>query len=290
MTNQTPLFTPPELVGGNVKTAMKSVGASSADLWKVKPSEIKFMDGFNLRQHNTEYEEHIEWLTSSIMQNGYYQDKPIAGYVATDDVNGQVIFCTDGHSRVTAALRAISRGAPIETVPMVIKPKGTTMEDLTFALFTSNEGRPFSPFEKGLAIKRLIDMGVDETVIAKRLGITVPYVNDLLTAVGAPRAVREMIASGAVSAATAVAQIKKHGSKATEKLQEAAKVAKASGKTKVTAKHLLKPSTLKLTGQIRADASEGASRISISLDLGLEVMLKAGSKVRLVITDVEDEL
>lgn len=290
MTNQAPSFTPPELVAGNVKSTMKAVGASSSDLWKVKPSEIKFMDGFNLRQHNAEYEQHIEWLTSSIMENGYYQDKPIAGYVATDDVNGQVIFCTDGHSRVTAALRAISRGAPIETVPMVIKPKGTTMEDLTFALFTSNEGRPFSPFEKGLAIKRLIDMGVPDATIAKRLGITVPYVNDLLTAVGAPKAVREMISSGAVSAATAVAQIKKHGAKATEKLQEAAKVAKASGKTKVTAKHLQKPTTLKIKGLVRADTSEGSKRLTIDLDEVLDVALKAGSKVRLVITDVDDEL
>lgn len=285
----TDTYQAPELISGNTKAAMKAVGATSADLWKVKPSEIKFMDGFNLRQHNDDYKAHIEWLTKSILDNGYYQDKPIAGYVTAEQDGSQIIFCTDGHSRVTAVLNAIKLGAPIETIPMVIKPKGTSMEDLTIALVNSNEGRPFTPYEKGLACKRLIDMGLTEATIAKKLALTVPYVGDLLNLVGAPRAVREMVASGQVSAAVATQQLKKHGGKAAAKLETALETAKAAGKTKVTAKHLAKPLKLKLTGLVTKEYAEGTTTITIKLDTPLEVMLLKGDKVRLTVSQVGEE-
>jgi hypothetical protein len=278
---------PTELVRGNVKAVMKSLNNSSADLWNVKPTDIKFLEGFNLRTHNEEYEAHIKWITESILANGYYQDKPIAGFVADDPVAGNVIFCTDGHSRVTAVLRAIKLGAPIESIPMVIKPKGTTMEDLTVALVTSNEGKPFSPFEKGLAIKRLIEMGMTEAVIAKKLSLTVPYVGDLLNLVGAPVAVREMVTSGQISATAAVTTLKKHGAKAGEKLQTALETAKAAGKTKVTAKHLKKRAALKLKGEIKKAMEAGASTITISLDVPLDVAVAIGDRVRITISEEE---
>lgn len=281
---------PTELVRGNVKAVMKTVGATSADLWNVKPTDIKFLDGFNLRQHNDDYEAHIKWLTESILANGYYQDKPIAGYVADDPSAGNVIFCTDGHSRVTAVLRAIKLGAPIETIPMVIKPKGTTMEDLTIALITSNEGKPFAPYEKGLAIKRLIEMGISEADIAKKLGLTVPYVGDLLNLVGAPKVVRDMVINNQVSATAAVTTLKKHGAKAAEKLATGLANAKAAGKTKVTAKHLKKAVSIKVKGEIKKSMDVGASTITITLDEALEAAINAGDRVRVTIIQGDEEL
>lgn len=228
---------PNELVRGNVKAAMKEAGASSADLWNVKPALLRVLDGFNGRVVTPEYEAHIESIAESILANGYYQDKPIAGFVADED-GERVIYVTEGHTRHAAVLRAIGRGAPVETVPVVIKPKGTTMEDLTVALVTSNNGRPFTPYETALIVKRLIDMGMPEKVVAQRLGFSRGYVNDLLSLVGAPKAVRDMVVAGQVSATVATKAVKQHGGKAAGHLKSGLAVAKGAGKARVTAQHL----------------------------------------------------
>ena len=290
MTAQAELFQAPDLVRGNVKAAMKDIQASSADLWNVPPSAIKFMDGFNVREHTPAYEAHIEWITQSIIDNGYYQDKPIAAFVVDDPKDGRVIFATDGHTRVTAALRAIKRGAPLETIPVVVKPKGTNMEDITVGLITSNEGKPLEPYEKAKVVKRLVDMGLSEKDIAKRIGMTPQYVGNLLTLIGAPKAIRDMVASGEVSASVAVKQLQDHGSKAVERLQKGLSTAKADGKGKVSPKHLKAPSTLKIKGLVGKSANVTGTTLTIYLDSPLDVEVIKGSKVRLVIVDVEDEL
>lgn len=277
-----------ELIRGNVKAAMKDAGASSADLWNVPYSQLRVLPGFNKRQRNAEYEAHIEYLTNSILQNGYYQDKPIAGFVATEDgVN--VIYVTEGHSRYEAAGRAIERGAALEAIPVVVKPKGTTMEDLTFALVTSNEGRPFTPFETGLAIKDLVNMGVAEKRIAERLGLTVAYVNSLLELVGAPRAVREMVSSGKVSATVAIKALKQDGSKAAERLKAGLAEAKKAGKEKVTAKHMTPKKPVPVKFEATIDKA-GANWITnwITCSFAAEQSLKKGDKVLITIVSTED--
>lgn len=227
-----------ELTRGNVKTAMKDAGATSADLWRVRPEQLRVIPGFNGRVRNAAYDAHIETIVSSIVENGYYQDKPLAGYVAIDEDGNNVIYITEGHTRNEAIPIAIERGAKIETVPVVIKPNGTTVEDLTFALVTSNNGKPFTPYETALIVKRLVDMGTDEKVIAKRLGYTKNYVDGLLTLAGASKAVRDMVQDEKVAATLAIDMVKKHGPKAAEHLREGMVQAKAAGKTKVTAKHV----------------------------------------------------
>lgn len=225
-----------ELTRGSVKTAMKEVGATSSDLWRVKPSDLHVIPGFNGRVHNKAYDEHVDAIANSIIENGFYQDKPLAGYVA--QVDGQnVIYITEGHSRRLAALKAIEQGAQLETVPVVIKPNGTSLEDLTIALITSNNGKPFTPYETGLVIKRLIDMGMDEKVVAKRLGYGKAYVSGLLSLVGAPKSVRDLVQDDKVSASMAIAAIKEHGDKAATHLKAAVDTAKAAGKDKATPKH-----------------------------------------------------
>jgi ParB-like chromosome segregation protein Spo0J len=234
-----------ELVRGNLKAAMASAGATNPHaLWKVPLDKIRVIPGFNTRIHTPEYEAHIEWLTNSILENGYDEDKPLAGYVVKED-DGDVIYLTDGHSRNLAVARANERGAQIETLPIVVKPKGTSMEDLTVALVTSNSGRPLTPYETAIVVKRLVGYGLDEPTIAKRLGFTQKYVNDLLTLVAAPKAVRDMIVAGKIAPTLAINMLTKHGAKAVEKLKAAVEKAEASGKKKATAKHVEKDKTAK---------------------------------------------
>lgn len=228
-----------ELERGNLKGAMAEAGATNPHaLWNVPYSQLRVIDGFNARVRTPEYEAHLEALTQSIIENGYYQDKPLAGYVAKDENGDNVIFLTEGHTRYEAVGRAIERGTPIETLPVVVKPRGTSMVDLTVALATSNEGRPFTPYEKAVVVKRLVGYGLDVPTIGRRLAMTTKYVNDLLTLVEAPKDVQELVAAGKVSPTLAIQELGKHGAKAAERLKAAVAKAEGSGKGKATAKHL----------------------------------------------------
>lgn len=224
-----------ELTPGSVKKAM--AGASSRDLWQVHPSKIRILEGFNPRVKTKAWEDHIEALKTSIVENGYYLDKPLAGYAGRE--NGEeVIFLTDGQSRLTATLKAIEEGFEIASIPVVVKDRGTSMEDLTVALVQSNSGKKFTPYELAIVCKRLMGFGWDVKDVAKRLGFTAPYVSDLLLIVGASRSIRESVQNEEISVANAVAMIKKHGEQAGAVVSEAVSAAKESGKTKASAKHL----------------------------------------------------
>src|SRR5690349_19023755 len=117
------------LTAGNVKSAMKSAGAISADLWQVPPEKLKILPGFNIRTKNARYEERVQWITESILANGYLKSAPLAGYVARE--NGEdVVYVTGGHRRHEAIQRVLAAGVDLPTVPVIVSPKGTSMEDL----------------------------------------------------------------------------------------------------------------------------------------------------------------
>ncbi|MDN7577383.1 hypothetical protein QZM25_32740 [Burkholderia contaminans] len=222
---------------GGSKALMNEIGAKSRDLYQVPIAYIKELPDFNVRVHDEAYDQHIDFLAESIRLNGFYQDKPLAGYVAS--VGGKnVIYLTDGYSRFKGVKRAIERGANITTLPMVFKPASTSLEDLTVALVTSNEGKPLTPFEKGIVCKRLEGYGMEIDEIASRLKISALYVGQLLRLMGLPSKIRKMVQEGKLSAENALAAQKKHGDQAVSVLETASALAKASGKTRVTGKNL----------------------------------------------------
>lgn len=224
-----------ELTPGNTKAAMKAVGAASSDLWKVQPERLRTLPGFNARIINDAYTARVRWIADSIKVNGFYPDKPLTGFVALEG-GEEVIYVTGGHRRFEAVFLAIEEGADVPTVPVVIKPRGTSMEDLTVDLVVGNEGEPLSTYEQAVVCKRLAGFGWESKEIARRLGYsTAQYVDGLLLLASAPLAVRRMVMESVISATTAIEAIKKHGDKAGDVLQ-AAMV--KSGTGRVTAKHM----------------------------------------------------
>lgn len=218
---------------GNVKAAMKEAGAGSGDLYKVPVDKFVVLPGFNVRTQTPEYEAHIEQLTASILANGFYSNKPL-GVIINDQ--GEVVVY-DGHTRLEAVKRAITRGAQIETLPAVTAPRGTTMVDLTIGLVTNNAGKELTPIEVAAVCKRMVGWGWDEQKIADRLGVTKGYVNDLLGLLEAPEATKQLVAAGRVAAGTAIKLGKKVGATEASKQLQAAAAALPAGKT-VTPKHL----------------------------------------------------
>lgn len=228
-----------QFVPGAVKQAM--AGCKSADLWKVPVNRLRVIDGFNPRIMSESYKTRIRWICDSIKANGFYPDQPLAGYVARDG-SENVIYITNGHTRYAALMLAIEEGAEITEVPVVTKPNGTSMEDLTVALVTSNSGAPLTPFEVALVCKRLVKYGVPENEIATRLGISETHVKNYLFLMAAPREVHQLVIEEKVSATLAIETLRKHGSDAVKLLTEGVIAAKESGKDRATKKDLAKKS------------------------------------------------
>lgn len=231
-----------ELTAGSVSSAMTAAGATKGPEVRLVPRDsIHVLDGFNPRVTGTPaWTEHIDELSTSIKQHGYYSDKPLAGFVAKDSEENDTIWVTDGHSRLEAYDKAVAGGMEPFPLPIMIKPKGTSMEDLNIALVRSNEGKRLTPYEFGIVAKRMTAFSHEPKAIAKMFGVTPRYIDDLLVLMASPKGVRELVALDKVSAGLAIEMIRKHGDKALEKLKAGLETAKAAGKTKMTGKHVEK--------------------------------------------------
>lgn len=227
-----------DLVSGNVKAAMKGADAKSRDLWMVPVAELTILDDFNVRSKNDNYTATVREIADSIKANGFYAHKPFACIVIKDN-GADVLAVFDGHTRYEGLILAISEGALVERVPVVAAPAGTTLEDITVGLVTNNNGRQLEPMGLAVVCKRLVGYGLEVSEISKRLGFTPAYVGGLLSLIGAPKQIRDMVTLGTVSATLAVSTLRDEGEKAVSVLEQGLVAAKASGKTKVTKKNIV---------------------------------------------------
>ena len=226
-----------ELIPASHKKLFASLVPGKGNQVLVLPEDIRIIPGFNPRLDTEEYRAHLRNIADSIKAEGYYQDKPLSGYAGMDGKK-PVVFLTEGQTRFKSGLMAIAEGAPLEYFPLVLKPEGTSLEDLTVGLVRSNQGLGFTPLELAIICARLKKFNWKTNKIAEKLGFTVEYVSQLLSLAAAPHAVRKMIEDGNVKAGVAIQAIREHGSEAAAVLEKAAEQAKASGKPKVTRQHL----------------------------------------------------
>ena len=127
-----------ELEAGSIKGAMKQYGASSKDLWLVAPSALKVMDNFNPRVMNDSYRGKIRAYADSMLANGWIPNSVLNGYTALED-GELVIYVTSGHTRLLSVALANSEGATISHVPVTVRTKGVSMDDLQVELIQENE-------------------------------------------------------------------------------------------------------------------------------------------------------
>jgi ParB-like chromosome segregation protein Spo0J len=222
------------LVRGSVKAA--AAGQKSSDLWKMPIDEIHEIPGFNVRVRSQSYQARVRAIADSILADGFHVSKPLA--VFPTKIGDKSVFAVyDGYTRLAAAKLARSEGADLSVLPCVSAPEGTSLEDLTVALYTDNTGAPLAPYEMALVCKRLIGYGWTVEEVSKRLQITEKYAHDLLLVVAADRVVRDLVAHGRVSLSEAVKILRAHGDQAASVLQGMVERAAADGKDVATAKH-----------------------------------------------------
>jgi ParB family chromosome partitioning protein len=222
-----------ELTAGNVKAAMRDADAKSADLWMVPVDQLRLLPGFNIRPIKAE---HVAALKEAIRANGYNRGEVLKGFVSKDGDSGNIINVWDGQHRLTAVRELIAEGVPIEFLPVVVSPAGTSMVDVTVGMIeTSDKKMALAPQDWATACKRLIGFGVGVDEIAQRLGKTKQQVGDYLVLAGASRRVLSMVEEKKVSGTNAIKLLKKHGAGTAEVLDKTFEAALARGKKKVTA-------------------------------------------------------
>ncbi|HBO2935163.1 TPA: hypothetical protein L4R50_000157 [Pseudomonas aeruginosa] len=189
---------------------IKGAGGSS-DLWKVPVGELKVLEGFNVRLPGPDLDAHLDFLTDSILEEGYFQHRPLAALVL--EIDGKLgLYVFDGHCRLTSTKRAIAKGADIDLVPVVVQDgRNVNLDDLYVQMHRLNKGKELAPFEIGLLCKRLSRNGHSDAVIATRMGIKPQYVDGLLRLVNAPKPIVDAVLSNELAASEAIKMIRSYG-------------------------------------------------------------------------------
>lgn len=223
------------------KAVLSEAGASAPReaIWKIPFDKLVILEDFNVRSHDSKWEERVDALAEDMAENGYRPTKPMEIFV---DSQGRFIVA-DGHTRHAGLTRAHEKYPDkkenLWMIPAIPSPAGTTMEDLTIGLFKSNNGEKLTPLDLSKVVGRLVknyDNNASEA--ARKLGITPKYSTQLLMLHTAPFPLKKMVEEGKVSATLAIQTIEEHGGEeALRILQEGMEQAEKVGKKKVTKKH-----------------------------------------------------
>lgn len=252
------------LTAAPVDPTMKAAEATSAKLYRVPVEKIKVIPGFNVRVQSPDYIAHRDAIQASIQANGYDSTKPLAGYVAKEG-DENVIYVTDGHTRLDAVSiinddPETGKADKIAALPVLVQPKEVSLTDLTVALHTANSGRPLTPYELGIVVKRLLaEDGAEKKAIAGRLGVTTRYLDDVLLLANADGKVKQHVAAGRVSSTMAIQLLRKDADSAGEAIEAA--VAKTAGTGKKATKKHAAAKTRKVKLEVAFKAGEDMKEI-----------------------------
>lgn len=259
-----------ELTAGSAKAAAKSADAKSGTIYKVPVDQLHVLPEFNTRVVGTkDYTDHVNFLVGSIRENGYDESKPLSVFVRKIDDEDR-FYVVDGHSRLAAVKKLNDSGAgmgDITHLPVVVKPQGTSLLDLTVGLITSNEGKPLGTYERAIVAKRLTGYGMSTEDIATRIGKTPRHVRDLLKLAGAPEKIRKLIVNGNLTTTDALKLMTEHGEDAGDVAEAAVAEAASEGKTQATARHIarMKTDVVKSEFKFKKDIVCGAKDPGVDL-------------------------
>jgi len=232
----------PAVEGGAIEKAVKDAGGSSTKMYRIPIDRIELIPGFNVRVDSDSYAEHRDKLVASIAANGFDDTKPLTGYVGKNEDGDNVIFVTDGHTRLDA-VRTFNSDPDtkseneITELPVVVRRDQPSMADLTVSLHTSNSGRPLTPYELGIVVERLLsEEGADKEDIARRLAVSPRYLDDVVLLAGAPVKIRNHVLRDEVSSTMAIQELRRNPEKAAERIGAAVEKAQGAGKKRATAK------------------------------------------------------
>lgn len=210
-------------------TGIAQFSQGKSEVFKVDPKLLIINEGWNTRDESEELNAHIDQLAQSIAEIGVR--KPIE--VKLED--GKLVV-KDGHCRTRATMRAIEiYKADIKTVPVISVDRYANDADLILNQIISNSGKPLTTMEQAKVFKKLLDMGWNQSDIAKKIGMSNGRVSQILDLLTMPAQVQMMVANGNISPSLAQQTVKaaETPAKAAETLQAAVDAAANSGRNKV---------------------------------------------------------
>lgn len=229
------------------KTGLAGIAAGRTDIFRMCPSKIKIVEGWNSRDFDhPDNIAHVDALAASIVEVGVKE--PLAGYLE----DGAFVL-TNGESRLRAVRKLIEMGYAIETVPVIPEPRNASDADHLASQFIRNSGRPFTPMENCELFTRLKALGLAEKDIAVKTGLTVERVQQIAKLGNLPKEVKKSVRKGEVSA-TVVQRLQSKGKSPQEikmLVETAVKTAKADGKTKASPRHMKGPRTERMADTMK---------------------------------------
>ena len=252
------------------KQTVKALAVGRSDTFKLKPSDIFVVPGFNTRIMDDETREHVAQLKEMIRENGVLEPLTVAYNEAEDRTE-----LRHGHCRLMAVNELIAEGAEIKWLPAQTERRRASETDAIVEIVLRNDGKPLRPIERAAVYKRLSNFGWTDAAIAKKVGRSAAHVSQMLQLLAAPETVQQAVRSGEVSASLASQTIREHGSDAPAVIEEAVQSAKREGKKRATARHIDSgPRRTKENFEICIDAlqaiSEGRGLGSRSRQTGAE--------------------
>ena len=252
---------------------LKSLAQSRSTILNIDPTKIQIKAGLNVRQlDDAENREHIDYLKASISENGFLKGHPLTIFQ-----EGDAVFVSDGHCRITAVHELLDEGLEILTVPCIAEERGVGEMDRILRQTTSNSGKRLTMLEEAYNVERLKSFGMSLTEIARRFGKSPGYVSQLLDFKAAPAEVIQMVKQGQVSATFAAETVRDHKTEGVKILKDAVATAKSQGAKKATKKHSAihqpKPKIIELVELLRLArdklAAKGASELTKRIDKAL---------------------
>jgi ParB/RepB/Spo0J family partition protein len=209
---------------------IKELSIGRSDMFRIDPRIMQEKEGWNVRTPSPELTEHIRSLANSIKEVGVKVPLKIK-------LEGDTVYVTSGHCRLAATMLAISEGADIKSIPVLLEDRGSTEADRVVDIVISNEGKPLTILEQAEAYYRLKGWGWTADQISKKTGYSEAHIKNCVQLRAANPAILSLISSGKVSATLAMKLISEHGEpEALKMLSGAVETAVKAGKKKATEK------------------------------------------------------
>ena len=249
---------------------LNDISDSTQKMFMIPVSSILVKEDFNVRNKNQSYEDHIESLKESMLEEGFHPYEPLGVWVEGKDEDIK-IFVFHGHSRLEAVKRAIKEGARIDAVPCVPLPRGTNREELTAQLISGNNGRKLTSIEKSVVVARLKKWNCTYQEIKKLTGVDIKTISKMLSVQEAPLAFQKMIAEEKITFSMACDLIELYGtSKCLDAANKMLSKSEKEGKKKVSVVH---DSQLKLRKILQKKASDMIRVVSdVSIDPAFDML------------------
>jgi ParB/RepB/Spo0J family partition protein len=170
------------------------------DLHVLNPKRIVVRKGWNPREQFDTPDD--DELLQFVKDNG-----PIFPPIFVKRVSDNVELI-DGERRLRAVLAAIEAGCEIEGISAIFVGKNANeITQLSLAL-TANQGKPLTPMEEASACQRLLNWGLSEAEIARRLGKSRAHVANRLVLADASPAVANAVEEGTITQGEAIETVK----------------------------------------------------------------------------------